>query len=244
LDLQPLFPASIVSWLRFQRSYLLFHILIRMSSHTSIFLSLVVAGTLLGSCKPVPRSLPLISGEIDSFEDGDPVNELGLYWETIAEGGETTSTLFIDSGTFVPGSLHYMTVGGSRPFGASGSEVAGVRTLLTGLTKDGDRSIASVDVSAYDGLGFALKGTPGSYIVQLGTVAITDFDYYNTYVQLDEDWRAFKIPFELFKQEGFGKPQPWTGTDVIHIAFYANSSGPFLFGIDDVGFYSESDSSD
>ncbi len=196
----------------------------------------------LGSCKPAPRSVPLISGEIDTFEDGDPINDLDLYWETISEGAETSSTLFVDSGTFPTGSLHYLTVGGSRPFGSSASDVTGVKTLLNGLTKSGDRNIASVDVSAYDGLSFRLKGTPGSYIVQLATAAVSDFDYYNTYVQLDEQWRTFRIAFESFRQEGFGAPETWTGTDVIHIAFYANSSGPFLFGIDDVAFYSASES--
>lgn len=90
-------------------------------------------------------------------------------------------------------------------------------------------------------LHYSMKGTPGSYIVQLGSAAVTDFDYFNTYVALDEQWRGFKMSFADFHQEGFGSPVTWTGTDVIHVAFYANLTGPFTFAVDDVQFYSEDD---
>ena len=86
-----------------------------------------------------------------------------------------------------------------------------------------------------------MQGTPGTYIVQLGAAVVSDFDFYNTYVGLDENWRTFRIPFEEFHQEGFGQQRIWTGTDVTHIAFYANLTGPFTFNIDDIQFYSEQD---
>ena len=204
----------------------------------------VFPAIILTSCGPAPKNSPMLSGLVDRFEDGDRSNDLGLEWEAIASGPETVSTLFVDTGGFAPESVYYLTVGGSRPFGASGSEVSGARTPLSGSTRDGTVSVALADVSAYDGLSFTMQGTPGSYIVQLGTAAVSDFDFYNIYVEIAERWRGFIVPFEDFHQEGFGQAQTWTGTDVTHIAFYANLTGPFTFGIDDVEFYSEQDVQD
>lgn len=183
----------------------------------------------------------MLSGLVDKFEDGDQINELLLEWEAIAEGPETSSVLFVDTGGFDPSSVYFLTVGGVRPFGGDGSDVAGARCKLSGSNSDVSVYLKSSDVSAYDGLAFSMKGTPGSYIVQLGSAAVTDFDYFNTYVALDEQWRGFKMSFADFHQEGFGSPVTWTGTDVIHVAFYANLTGPFTFAVDDVQFYSEDD---
>ena len=69
------------------------------------------------------------------------------------------------------------------------------------------------NVTAYQGLELRMRGTPGSYIVQIGTEAVTDFDYYNAYVEVTPDWALFRIPFEDFQQEGFGQPQRWTGSE-------------------------------
>ncbi len=216
----------------------------RITSDAALRLLSVLTALLIFSCGPSSESNPMLSGVVDRFEDGDRDNELGLGWEAIASGAETNSTIFVDTGGFDPRSVYYLTVGGARPYGAAGSEVAGARTLLSGTNRDGSVSRATADVSAYEGLSFTMQGTPGSYIVQLGTAAVTDFDFYNAYVELDEDWRTIRIPFEDFQQEGFGQSRLWTGTDVIHVAFYANLTGPFTFGIDDVEFYSEQDDID
>ena len=95
------------------------------------------------------------------------------------------------------------------------------------------------DVTGFDGLALSLRGTPGSYIIQIGTSSVADFDYYNAYIEVGEGWGEYRLPFSAFRQEGFGAAQPWTGRDVIHVAVFANLEGYFTFGLDDVRFYSD-----
>ena len=94
-----------------------------------------------------------------------------------------------------------------------------------------------LDATAYQGLAFALRGTPATYIVQLGSSQITDGDFYNAYVSANQEWTEFRIPFSEFQQEGFGADQPWTGDFLSHFAVYANTTGEIAFDLDDVRFY-------
>lgn len=73
--------------------------------------------------------------------------------------------------------------------------------------------------------------------MQIGTEAITDFDFYNSYIELSPDWNLFRIPFSEFKQEGFGVSRDWTGHDVTHVAIYSNIFGPYTIAVDDIRFY-------
>jgi hypothetical protein len=82
-----------------------------------------------------------------------------------------------------------------------------------------------------------MRGTPGSYIIQIGSAAITDHDYYNSYVEVTERWNVFQIPFGLFLQEGFGTDRTLTRHDLTHIAIYSNITGPYNLAVDNVRFY-------
>lgn len=181
----------------------------------------------------------MVSGIVDSFEDGNRESALNTQWEMIAEGNGTRGNIFIQNGGY-DNSLYSLIFDGQRPQNAGGADVAGIRLSLTQNPRiaDPNRSLINQDVSGYEGLAFAIKGTPGTYIVQLGSAEVTDSDNYNTYVQITgPDWLEFKIPFSEFNQEGFGQPVPWTGLYISHIAFYANQNGPINFSIDNVRFY-------
>ena len=185
-------------------------------------------------CGPKQVSIPLIDGRIDDFEDGDVYNNLGFDWESVSGGAEADATIFIEAGG-VERSRYQMTIGGMRPFGSSNDKVSGARVLM-GQAIDAAHSEVT-NVTAYTGLEIRMMGTPGSFIVQIGTEAITDFDFYNSYIELSPDWNLFRIPFSEFKQEGFGASRAWTGHDVTHVAVYSNIFGPYTIAVDDIRFY-------
>ena len=190
-----------------------------------LLLALLVAG-----CGPATESVPLIDGMIDDFDDGNRTNDLGYEWTSVSGGGETNSTIFINPGGVDESSVYELLMGGTRPFGSSGSQVSGARVALGTGTK-------TANVTAYEGLEVTMRGTPGSYIVQIGSAAVTDHDYYNSYVEVTELWNVFRIPFGLFLQEGFGAEHTLTRNDLTHIAIYSNITGPYNLSVDNVRFY-------
>lgn len=194
----------------------------------------------LCACTDGPRSIPLISGMVDTFEDGDHLNELDHQWMAIAEGDGVRAQLEIPPGGFYNVSRYHLEIAGSRGEGG-GSRVAGVRSSIEQFPPAADPSRRAIprDVTGFDGLALSMRGRPGTYIVQLGTASVTDFDYYNAYVEIGDEWGEFRLPFSSFNQEGFGAPVPWSGEDVKHIAVFSNLEGYFTFGIDDVRFYSD-----
>ncbi len=196
---------------------------------------------ILVSCTNQPRVLPLVGGTIDTFEDGDDINAADRQWEAIAEGSGIRASLDIVPGGFFRVSKSHLELSGVRPAGSGGSGVVGVRGSIAELPPAADPSRVAMarDVTAYHGLTIALRGTPGSYIIQLGTSSVADFDYYNAYVEVGEGWNEYRLPFSAFNQEGFGTTVPWTGRDVTHIAVFANLEGYFIFGLDDVRFHKQ-----
>ena len=197
-----------------------------------LFTALLTA-IMLAACSGSPEIRPMIGGEVDDFEDGDSVSLLGMPWESIADGGETTSTIFVDTQGSNQGSVYHLTVGGTRPVGSAGNQVSGARTRLS----DG---ATAVDASTYDGLELSmreLQGMQGTFIVQLATASVSDFDYYNAYVGVNDEWTRYRLPFSSFKQEGFGQPVPFTAEDLTHIAVFTSGFGPYTLAVDDVRFY-------
>lgn len=176
----------------------------------------------------------MIDGVVDDFEDGDIYNRLGFTWESVSGGAEADATIFVEAGG-IGTSRYQLTIGGMCPIGSSGDLVSGARVRM-GQPLEANRSEVT-NVTAYSGLELRMRGTPGSYIIQLGTEAITDFDFYNAYVEVTGDWTTFQIPFAEFRQEGFGENVRWTGVDLTHVAIYSNIYGPYSLFVDDIKFY-------
>ncbi|MDE2996839.1 MAG: CIA30 family protein [Bacteroidota bacterium] len=195
---------------------------------------ITMALVLITGCGPRRESIPMIDGRVDDFEDGDIYNYLGFTWESVSGGAEADATIFVEAGG-INDSRYQLTIGGMRPTGSAGDLVSGARVLM-GQALEANRSEVT-NVTAYRGMELRMRGTPGSYIIQLGTEAVEDFDYYNAYVEVTPDWALFRIPFEDFQQEGFGESQRWTGSDLTHIAIYSNRFGPYTVAADDIQFY-------
>ena len=197
---------------------------------------IIVALCVLMGCGSNTSSIPMLNGKVYDFDDGNRRNELGFEWASVSGGGETNATIFVEPGG-INQSIYQLTVGGMRPFGSTGAQVSGARIALGDVSNSSHGTVT--DVTAYDGLQLAMSGTPGSYIIQIGTAAIDDFDYYNSYVEVTEEWNVFQIPFDRFMQEGFGRPKTWSGEDLTHIAIYSNLFGPYQLLVDDISFYSK-----
>jgi len=72
-----------------------------------------------------------------------------------------------------------------------------------------------VDVSEYQALTFMARGDGKSYQVKLETDAVEDYDYHQfVFTPVTDEWRQYIIPLSLFRQQGWGVPSPFTGTDV------------------------------
>ncbi len=197
--------------------------------------ALVLAG-LVGACTPQPRSLALSDGALDTFEDGNTASTIGTQWEGVAEGDPaSTVSVTLQRGGFAT-IAYALAVTGFRSDAATAQTTTGVRLPLTRGTRAEGEDITS-DARGFSGLALALKGRPGTYIVQIGSSRIKDFNYYNAYVEVSENWTEFKIPFSGFKQESFGAQVPWTGDELSFIAIYTSQAGDLSFGIDDLRFY-------
>lgn len=201
---------------------------------SAALLAALATGSLTG-CSEEARSLPVADGVVDSFDDGNTTSELGTVWEGVASTGNSAS-LVPEPGGFRGGALGVTAM---RAEDASASQVVGVRVSLAQAPRiaDPNRAPITADEREMAGLALALKGRPGTYVVQIGTADITDGNHYNAYVQAGAAWTEYKIPFSDFKQESFGKAVAWTGSGLTHVAVYPMLTGDASFAVDEVRFY-------
>jgi hypothetical protein len=201
----------------------------------------LTAACLFAACaRDSPSSVPLAEGTIDTFEDGNTSSIAGTQWEGVADGdgGASNVSVTVQRGGFATLAF-YLAVTGFRSEAATAQTVTGVRLPLTQArrTADPDQGDIATDVRKFTGLALAIRGRPGTYIVQIGDARITDFNFYNAYVEVGEEWMEFRIPFTNFRQEAFGTQVPWSGEQVTHLAIYTSAPGDLNFGVDDVRFY-------
>mgnify|MGYP001803569411 FL=1 len=126
---------------------------------------------------------------------------------------------------------YHLTVEATRPAAPGPTDVAGTVARRTS-------SVAGFDARAFEGVRLALRGTPGTYIVQLGSARVAAHDQFTAYVPLPTaEWTRIAVPFSQFRQEGYGQPLEWTGADLVHLALFANRGGTTTFEVDDVLFF-------
>jgi hypothetical protein len=144
--------------------------------------------------------------------------------------GRTRADFLLASGGATPASQHHLAADLVRPPEPEPGDVAGV---IARLAHGGGRN-----VSGYAGVELWLDASPGLYIVQLGAARVQDHDHYNTYVEVDAPgWRLVRLPFESFRQEGYGRAIEWTGRDVVHLAVFGLNAGSARLALDDVRFF-------
>ena len=199
---------------------------------------LLAAALAAPGCANEQRSSPLASGVVDTFDDANTTAAIGNPWEAVGGLGGDGVTIAPDPGGYA-NTPYGLLVTGYRSESATTSEVVGVRTsiALSPRIADPNRADVTADARGFTGLALAVKGTPGTYIVQIGSALVTDFNFYNAYVQVGPEWTEFKIPFSDFKQESFGAAVPWTGDQLTHVAVFPILTGEIAFTLDQVRFY-------
>ncbi len=174
-------------------------------------------------------TLSVEDGRIDDFEVR-PVS--WEAWHAVLVEGRTRADFALAEGGATPASGYHLAADLVRPENPEPADVAGVIARLA----DGQGR----DVSGFDGIELWLRATPGTYIVQLGSARISDFDHFNGYVEVRaEGWERYRLPFSAFGQEGFGEAVAWTGRDVTHLAVFGLAPGSSTLALDDVRFYRE-----
>ncbi|MEO1077234.1 MAG: CIA30 family protein [Bacteroidota bacterium] len=168
-----------------------------------------------------------IGGYVEDFEDRARVEAV---WHALADG-QAETRVYAQPGGMQAASQYHLTVEATRPAAPGPTDVAGTIARLT-------PSVEGFDARAFEGVRLALRGTPGTYIVQLGSARVDDHDHFNAYVTLTTaGWTRFDVPFGQFRQEGYGQPVEWTGADLVHLALFANRGGTTTFEVDDVLFF-------
>lgn len=174
------------------------------------------------------------SGELDTFEDGNTESAAGTVWQAIHEGTEgVTASLGVQPDGFHSKAYHLVVTGFVPPDAGQGA-LMGARAALA---SDQGGTERSVDVSAFAKVGLALKGTPGTYVVQLGVDQPDGTTLpYNAYVEGTSEWTEFLLPLADFKYDSGATPQAWSGGAVRYVAVYAATTGDVTFELDDVRF--------
>jgi DNA-binding CsgD family transcriptional regulator len=100
-----------------------------------------------------------------------------------------------------------------------------------------------LDVSEYKSLSFWVEGSDRKLKVQIGTADIMDYDYHNYQLsRVSPEWRRYKIPFNAFKQDGWGTKINLDLSNIILVQFQINSSKPGQkgwFKLDKIEFSTE-----
>lgn len=102
-----------------------------------------------------------------------------------------------------------------------------------------------IDISAYKTMKFRMRGSGHKIKLHLCTANVEDFDFYEYLIDPSpKEWREYRILFESFKQEGWGKPKPLDLTKLNKIQFQAGSmkaGEAGWFELDDISFSKSSE---
>ena len=178
------------------------------------------AGIDAGETEPVPGSVV-----VDDFEDGNNESALGGFWFTYTDadnGGASTITVALDA---------------KGNWAMDGEGFQSERSLYLEYTLDqgeyqwdpyvgwgvtmGNAALP-YDMTAYEGITYAHKGSAHKFVLATGEVK--DYDYYGYSVPASKGWAIVEVPFRMLAQEGWGEFVPLSLNNVIDINL--NIAGP------------------
>lgn len=81
-----------------------------------------------------------------------------------------------------------------------------------------------LDLSAYKTIKFWVRGSGNKLRLHVCSENVKDYDYHEYYIPATpKEWRQYKVPFEIFKQEGWGKNQALDLAKVVKLQFQTGS---------------------
>jgi hypothetical protein len=183
-----------------------------------------------------PRKLTI--AKLGDFESGEMVSEkddVGWAAYKFAQG----STLPQSTASIVAGgsgaSKKALRFEGNIPDNAQMAFI-GLGCGFGGTTDDPQR----VDLSAYKGIRFKMRGDENPYRLAVLTDAVKDYNYHGLNIVAEKEWTSVDVPFAELKQtEGWGTPVPFDPKHVrvLSISTMYQATGPAWFEIDDVELY-------
>ncbi len=165
---------------------------------------------------PIPGAYCLV----DDFEDDNTTNNWGGTWSTYA-GANSTLTASVTAGGS-PSSPNY-SIG-----------IAGTVNDYGGLNTSLNSGGTTVDLSAYSGVAFMVKGNGSTYWFQIASAPVTSGDNYGVSFTAPAAWTPVTVMFNQVAQRGFGAGEPFDLTQINALQWGAAANGALSFQIDDV----------
>ncbi|GEM_PF-42322 len=178
-----------------------------------------------------PPSGPLV----EDFEDGDTISRWGGRWtavdDRVAGGSSHAQIDIVPAGAH--GSRHALKISGRVTTRFTWGPFAGA---ALSLSRDPQ---STVDVSAYRGIQFYVRGDGKTYRMLVHIAAVKDYDAFFASFTAGNEWRLVRIPFSELRQQGFGRRVEWNARQVKSIAFFTSGAPheAFELYLDDIAFY-------
>jgi hypothetical protein len=189
------------------------------------------------TAKAATAARKLASGKLGDFESGslDP-GKAGVGWAkfAFAQGAKqpAADVKIVDGGK---GGKKALRFEGTIPDGAQYAFIG----AGCGFGKQDDKE-AIVDISAYKGIRFDVRGDENPYRLALISDAVKDYNFHGKNFVAEKAWTTVTVPFTEIKQtEGWGTALPFTGKDIKAVSFATTFqfTGPAWFEIDNVELY-------
>lgn len=117
---------------------------------------------------------------------------------------------------------------------APGRGMPGFVSLVLLLSADGQAR----DLSAYEGIHLRVRVAKGNLQVLAASAEVNNFDYHAMALQRSGDFEEIKVPFAELKRV-WSEQTPLNLATITSINLVASGmqAGPFLYEIDEIGFY-------
>jgi hypothetical protein len=190
-------------------------------------------GILLALCALALPGAARGDGELlmDDFEDRDLEAAPGVSWVLIGDelmGGASTGRLTIVAGA--EGSRGALAFSGELAPGARGA----FSSVWTAIGPEG----APRDLSAYTGLRFRARGTPGPYSAGVRPAG-GSFNFVAPF-EVGTEWREFELPFSHLRPQPPQEKAEWSAGALAWVGFSAaapaGAGSGFRIELDDVAF--------
>jgi len=160
---------------------------------------------------------------LDDFEDNNTVNELGGPWYKYSAATSNNFAFRLETpGNVSPAyAAHVTGTVNAGDYGGFG----------TNLDAGAD---VPVDLSAYEGIEFYIKGNSTSTWMQFTQPSITDYDYFGKVINVTAAWTKVTVLFSEMLPRSGTVSVPLTVNEIVAIQWANNGEGAFDIQIDDV----------
>jgi len=167
---------------------------------------------------------PVCGVELDNFASCSTTNVWGAGWYDFADTGTTLTPSPLTLATTSSGSSGCSAqISGTQDSGG----YAGLGTNL-------DSAGTTVNMTAYTGVQFYVKGDGGNYWFQATEPSVTDGDNFGYSFTAPTSWTLITISFSSLAQRGFGTKETFTQNQLEALQWMTTATGSFNLDIDGI----------